>query len=478
MAYWTPLLANDLSGLVNSTLNELTAIAEPTTSNFSLPDGVSSNSSSPTKERVFRTNIPLSYISLTGQNHFYMKEFYNEFSKVILPFQANVEGTMINPVRDVLMIYARESHYLLYALLACGARSSHRKSSLSEDQSSYKHYLTRCLETLTHAMEKDMLANLDSILLTILVLTCDSTSHTRQEWRTHLRGAKDLLLKNDAQRSESMIFVLCKSWYSSIEILAGLVSPNGGTLKSSEELDLLIICNGVEEVHALRKLNIVSAEGFSLFHGYSTELVTTLKDLIKLLRRQSRSRKDYCAVIDLISSVKNQLDFQVIDKSCFVPNTHRYYPNEMNINHTNLSNNIGITYLDGREVALSWFDVSHRSYALAALITIFTKLLNIDKEDEIVQGMTKDLIDTACFIDGTGSFSKSYCSFLLQWPMLVAGTNSIQEEDKTKVETFFRLLAQLGSGSAGFVLARLRKIWLKGPEAEKETHGEIDIVTY
>lgn len=455
----------------------MTAIEEPESPFYSIPNGITPGNSASVEQVMFQTNVPFSYLNLTGENQFYMKEFYNEFSNVILPFQASSDGIMINPVRDILMIYARDSHYLLYALLACGARSSHRKSSLPEDQSSYKLYLRRCLETLTAAMERDMMGSLDSILLTILVLTCDSASHTRQEWRAHLRGAKDLLSKNDTQKAHSMIFLLCKSWYSSIEILAGLVSPKGGTLKTGEELDLLI-CNRLEEVSALRKLNIVSDEGFSLFHGYSMELVVIMKDLIKILRREGKSQQDYCAITELISSVRKQLDFQVIDKSGIVPNSHPYYPKEMNENNTSFSNNIAVTYVDGKKLALSWLDISHRSYALAALLTIFTKLLNIDKGNAFVQSMVEDLISTACCFDGTGGFLKSYCYFVLQWPMLVAGTNSIMEEHKIRVETFFRLVAQLGSGSAGFALARLRRIWSNGPAAENETTNGIDMVTY
>lgn len=476
-AYWAPLLANDLSDLVNSILSEMTAIEEPESPCYSIPNGVTPESCTPVKQVMFQTNVPFSYLNLTGENHFYMKEFYNEFSNVILPFQASSDGIMINPVRDILIIYARESHYLLYALLACGARSSHRKSSLPEDQSSYKLYLRRCLETLTAVMERDMMGSLDSILLTILVLTCDSASHTRQEWRAHLRGAKDLLSKNDTQKTHSMIFLLCKSWYSSIEILAGLVSPKGGTLRTGEELDLLI-CNRSEEVTTLRKLNIVSEEGFSLFHGYSMELVVIIKDLIKILRREGKSQQDYCAITELISSVRKQLDFELIDKSGIVPNTHPCYPKKINENDSSFSNNISVTYVDGRKLTLSWSDISHRSYALAALLTIFTKLLNIDKGNAFVQSMVKDLISTACCYDGAGGFLKSHCYFVLQWPMLVAGTNSIIEEHKARVETFFRLVAQLGSGSAGFALARLRRIWSNGPAAENETAVGIDMVTY
>lgn len=479
------LLANDLSDLVSLNLDELTTIAESPMPNASMPDasmphGITLNNSPLINQKILQTGIPISYISLTGQNNFYMKEFYNDFSNIILPLQANEDGVFINPVRDVLMIYARDSYYLLYALLACGARTSHRKTSLPEDQSNYKLYLRRCLESLTAAMDQDMTEKLDSILLTILVLTCDNASNKSQAWRAHLRGAKDLLISQaaDSRKCRSLTFLLCRSWYSSIEILAGLVSPNGGTLRSVEELDLLILPNGVEEVSALRKLKIISPEGFSLFHGYSTELVVILKDLIRLLRSDDKSRLEYTIIIDLIARVEKQLDFQVIDKTGIIPEANQYHPDNMNRDQLEFPKNIGLVSIEGHKIAFSWSDISHRSYALAALITIFTKLLNVNEEAEIVQGMVRDLLGTALFLEGTRNSPKWYCPFLLQWPMLVAGSNSIREEDKIKVETFFRLLAEMGSGSAGFVLARMRKIWLRGSSSGGETSGEVDLVTY
>lgn len=473
------ILANDLSDLISLNLDELATVAESTTPHYSTPDGIMLSSPPFDSERIFQTNVPMSYISLSGLNHFYMKEFYNDFSKIILPLQAKENGVTCNPVRDILMIHARDSYYLLYALLACGARTSHRKTSLPEDLSSYKAYLRHCLTSLTTAMDQQFNSKLDSILLTILVLTCDNASNKSQAWRAHLHGAKDLLFKKSYtnQKPQSMTFLLCRAWYSSIEILAGLVSANGGTLQSNEELDLLTLPNDQKEAATLRELKIVSPEGVSLFHGYSMELVVALKDLIKLLRNENKSRVHYSKIIDLLARLNKQLSFQVISGAGIIPETHQYHPKNVrqdNLNHANIE----IISIDGNKIAVSWLDIVHRSYTLASLITISTKLLNMKKECEMVQGMVRDLLDTAFFLDATNDSSKSYCSFLLQWPILVAGLNSIEEPDKIKVETFFRLLAELGSGSAGFVLVRMRKVWLKGLKFEQETPDQVDIVPY
>lgn len=472
------MLAHDLSNLLNSNLNELIAVAEPSNSRSPLLEHTTPNNLFTTEDFSVQSNIPCSSLKLTGVDQFYLQEFYDGFSDVILTFQAEVNGTMTNPVRDILMVYAGNSHYLLYALLACGARSSYRKSHLPDDQSSYKLYLTRSLATLTKAMEKDMMANIDSILLTIMVLTCDSASHTRQQWRPHLQGASQLLLNVEIKRPCSMIFLLCKLWYSSIEILAGLVSPNGGILKSNEELDQMIVFDRSEQLDKLQKLHVVTNEGFSLFHGYSIEMLAILKELIKLIKEGGKKTTDFYTIIDLISSARKELDFQAVDKSGIIDESHPYFRKIVNEAHTGLSSNVGLASLNGRKVVLSWLDISNHCYALAALITICTKVLKMEKENEMIQYFVKELISKVCYFDDTDSFLKSNCFFVLQWPMLVAGANTVLEEHRLKVETFFRVVAQLGSGSAGFSLARLQRIWSEGETAERESRNRVDMVTY
>lgn len=477
--HWTPLLAHDLSNLLNSNLSELTEVADLTC--WHSPFSEDNNSTDiPTHEDCFfQSNIDCHYLNLTGVNQFYFQEFYDEFSDVILTFQAEVDATMANPVRDILMVYARNAYYLLYALLACGARSSYRKSHLSDDQISYKFYLKRCLTTLSETMEEDIMSNIDSILLTIMVLTCDSASHTCQGWRPHLQSASQLLLRVGVERPYSSIFLLCKLWFSSIEILAGLASPSGGVFKSDEELDQMIVSHSDGQLSILQQLHVITKEGFSLFHGYSLEMLAILKDLIKVIRRKEKTSISYGTVLDLISRAQNELHFQVIDNGGIIHESHPSYNKLVSIAHKGLSCNVGVTCVNGEKIALSWLDISNRCYALAALVTIFTRLLNVDKGNEMIQSMVKEIFSKACYFEDTNSFLKSNCFFVLQWPMLIAGTNVVLEEDKLRVEAFFRLVAQLGSGSAGFSLDRLRKIWSEGEAAAAaEIHNSVDMVTY
>ena len=94
--------------------------------------------------------------------------------------------------------------------------------------------LSRCLELLGPAIandDKELASNIENVLLTVLLLTAGNASNLRQDWRSHLKGAKDLLVKNSpkstTKRKHSKVFIFCKIWFVTIEVLAGISSQRG-----------------------------------------------------------------------------------------------------------------------------------------------------------------------------------------------------------------------------------------------------------
>lgn len=193
-------------------------------------------------------SVPLDFIKITKPHEkLYLEEFYNEFSGVILPFNAYDEttSTYMNPARDILLTCASRETYLLAAILAQGAKTSFKMSGIQEDEKAYCFYLSKCLQLLGPALDNNksneggnnLTSNIEAVLLTVLLLTSANASNTKQNWRAHLRGAKDILLKYTTNSNKnkklksirtSPILVFCKYWYISIEILAGLSSEYGG----------------------------------------------------------------------------------------------------------------------------------------------------------------------------------------------------------------------------------------------------------
>ncbi|GMF57158.1 unnamed protein product [[Candida] boidinii] len=191
--------------------------------------------------------FPLNSIQIGEEHKKYLKYFYDDYSKVILPFQPSAES---NPAREIILSYAQNNEYLLSVVLACGALQSFRSTNDPKDESSYGAYLSTCLKLFSKKLsnEKNLEDNIEPMLLTVLLLTSYTASSMVQEWRPHLRGAKDLLTNyvpkySNPSNLKGNIFVLafCRCWYISIEILAGLASPGGEVMDLIYYTDTVMI---------------------------------------------------------------------------------------------------------------------------------------------------------------------------------------------------------------------------------------------
>ena len=71
---------------------------------------------------------------------------------------------------------------------------------------------------------------------------------------------------------------------------------------------------------------------------------------------------------------------------------------------------------------------------------------------------------------------------MIQWPMLVAGMNCIEEDGKFILMKFFRFSSQVGSGGASYALKRISNIWSRHEkgisDSESEDDKAVDLVSY
>ncbi|CAH2352753.1 hypothetical protein CLIB1423_08S00320 [[Candida] railenensis] len=204
--------------------------------------------------------------NLEGPHVEYLKILTNtDLSYHLYPFASSVES---NEVVHILLKYSLNCPYLLMGLLAISATFQHNQTGKLVHDLSRQKYLSVCLTLLSkefnssgNARNNYKLANdIERLLLTVLVLTTNFTATSTDtsgtpgtkkaennilnSWKTHLRGAKDLLVSYSAVKSqmkEKMMSVspglaLAKTWFFAIESLAGLMSPLGGTvIKKKEE---------------------------------------------------------------------------------------------------------------------------------------------------------------------------------------------------------------------------------------------------
>lgn len=426
-----------------------------------------------------RRNLPISFIKVTNPtNKTYLDVFYNEFANIILPLPSvdTTTNSYFNPARDIILESAAKHKYVLAAVLANGARQKFTKTENEEDEQAYCLYLSKCLKLLGPAIaadDKKLASNIESVLLTVLLLTIGNASNLKQDWRPHLKGAKDLLLKSSVpKRKNSKIFIFCKIWFVTIEILAGISSVKGGTLQTDQEIDELISCNDEYEVKVLRELGIVLDNGFNILGGYHHDCYELFGRLMKILNRgrdKNLNAQDSFEYIKLFADFQRQSEIQFIDSRGIIPDS-------------SIDGQL-LEHFDGKTI--SWMDICHQGYTLGAMIFILKKCFGENHASPQVQLMSKTIFGFISYLrdyphDLVPNYTIKNALMMLQWPIYVSAENLTNEECHEPITRFFQILSQVGSGGATIALKRIRKIWQKrqNNEPTDDENDSEDLVAY
>lgn len=500
------LLASDLNSLVGSIMVEsnleqrddleLASVDSASTSHVSPPSipimrNIYSNN---TNSNKIPRNLPHDFIKVKNSlEKFYLEQFFHNFACIILPFGPYDEsvGGYFNPARDIIVFCATKEPLLLAAILAQGAKVAHNKTNYPKHEEAYCNYLLKCLKLLGPALNADnvdnnnvqtkkkLASNLESVLITVLLLTSANASNNKQNWRSHLKGAKDLLLKYSihSELKESKIMIFCKVWFCSFELLAGLSSPKGGTLQSDAELDSIMKLDDPDVFSVLEEMELVNKDGYNYIFGFHHNLLPVFKDLIKFLnsKRQENTGispfKDTFYIVGLLSR------FYELSNTIFINKLPYLSPKDFDQEVIPDGVLLDVETLKGKTVIINWADMVHQAYCLAGMITVLTKGLGLDYDNEQVKPMTTKLVEHMAILEEIpvpkfGPFK----TLMIQWPMLVAGLNCFEEKQKSIVEQFFRIS---GAGSAAFSIRIIDKVWDKRKNGgTDESDLDVDVVTY
>ena len=431
-------------------------------------------------------NVPLDSVKVNSlEETKYLANFYYIFAHQMNPWgkfypELNI---IANPIRDTILTQANNAPFLRAMLLAQGAMLAHKSTGSVKDKNSCHFYLSTCLRLLEPELSKtqmsnDQLAsNIESILITVLLLTASNAAATTQNWRPHLKGAKDLILRSiKTGKQLTKTFIICKHWFLALELLAGLSTRQGGTVSCDEELDSLINVNDPFEVSVLQAQNVFGSNGFNIFLGYHNDSIYYFRDLVKILNKKRYPAVRFVAsdtdeYVRLLSCFYVQLNYVFVDKLCILDSPG---PNMYLVDKVILNNNIKY---------ISWMDVSQKCYAYAAIITILKRLFQLPFDSPQIQGINNKLLGVVLFMnDCNGLPNEVYTNSILmiQWPMLVAGRNCIHE-GKELIRNFFTLAAKNGAGSAEIALHRLTKLWDKRSREEdydSDEDSDIDVISY
>jgi ribosomal protein L37AE/L43A len=373
----------------------------------------------------------------------HLEVFYDKISTWLFP----LDPTLCN---EILLYHAKNCSYLLASML----------SLATEDEKLKERYISTCLQTLNQVFQDtqtNILNNIESLLLTVLLLAADSTSIS---WRAHLRGAKDLFLKyTKYYQTPSLLFA--RSWFAAIEILANLQSI--GTVKIHDEIDELLDVGlyGNDSEFAI-DVGILLPDGYNMFLGYSSDAIIMYREFCKL------KKDDPNGFLFQMSLIHNAKEFQVASKDILISKDNPAHPDYEDQGADADSKKLILPsscygFTDDNAV-FSWFDLIHQLHVDALLLKIYSEYLKLDKSSKIIQNLVDEMFSLCFFFYQSGdTFSITDPNdtrlLMCHGPFLTMGLNTVRHDHKEKVTTYFDSLVELGVKSAKVLIKKVQNNW-------------------
>ena len=236
----------------------------------------------------------------------------------------------------------------------------------------------------------------------------------------------------------SKVLIFCKFWFISVETLAGLNAKRGGTLQNDKELDLVL-------------LGLLWDNGFLSFFGYRLSFLFCIKDLIKVFNRIRNKKANICNIFELLGLLSD-----LYKQSEFVFFIKYGICKESDFKGKDVPGDYLLTYttMNEEKYIISWMDIAHLSYVFASILMVLRKVLNISLDSSYVQTVTSKLLWLILFLENKRRLPEDVKTnmIILQWPMFVAATNCLAQEQKFLLIKYFRLTAQMGREVRDIVL--------------------------
>ncbi|KAK6205330.1 fungal-specific transcription factor domain-containing protein [Scheffersomyces amazonensis] len=502
-------------------------------------------------ELISRT---LRHYHLDGPHETYLNSLtQTDICLHLYPFASSIES---NEVIKILLKYSNNCPYLLTSLLAISATFQYNKSYKKIHESSFQKYLTVCLQTLGDAFtdknpHKNEANDIEKLLLTVLVLASNFAATTsirnfKHNWKTHLRGAKDLLMnyltlttRNNSYMTGGL--ALAKCWFYTIETIAGLISPLGGTINSvirsgtgdqervfSNENDNILYSDVAyfdKEINpgyhdALIRIGLLikpqkgsNSSEFNLFLGFTLKLVYSVTEMIRaldLLRANPSIQINSSTISKIFSLVDqarnerivtgvNENNFSIPENSPGHPAYPLNAPDKITLPQSCYCRYVTFT---NQVIYYSWFDLSHQLHCLIIYLMLLTTkgLLGLPREHALVEELVEFMLNSSFFIRSKQEFSQDYNKeqsniveetenyylsqqiFDLRATMVVVPLSfccryARSPQQFEKLELYFLGIRKLGHGSAQGALDFLYKHRDNNVSVD-QLHDDLDILPF
>lgn len=511
------LLMQNLNDMVNMKLHDSFLINDNDQSfdipDFDFPDILAPNTSSTNSvpisflvNNVITFNSKLTSFRLGGVHDKYLQVFYYDCLDSIAPFFQD----QANPLRDIILSFARNEPYLLSAILATGASILHRKENKLEDERNYCAYLSRCLDLLNEQFqnEANVIQKIEPIILTVIMLAWDCIYTMDSQWRSHLKGVTDLF-KKIAKGNSSKVLNVAKCWFKVMETFAGVSTVLGGSLTEEADIDAIFDPYDFQYVDSLKFLNIMTPlNEFNLVRGHKEDFDLVIGEVIKSLNairkvekkefsskeqnpfskrnldyllwssndtsELTKSALSYFKTQKIIVQIDKQLEYEFINKTGIIPENHQSHPKNSGI-HDNAIDQV--TLRNGEEIAISWYDISHQTQVLSFLLIVLLKLLGIPKESLSIQNVVKRIMSYFKFLDSDNPPMNPRTCYS-NFSVLIAGLNAMDEETRDVVRSYYKLNGSRFSRLTEHNLNRLERVWYGKSSDPNYELADQDVLTW
>ena len=395
----------------------------------------------------------IQYHKLTNPHISYLKVLTTtDLSYHLFPFASSIES---NEVVKLLLKYLHTCSYLLTSLLAISATFQYNQTGKKIHDLSRQKYTAICLKLLSQAfvktgvekLGKDVVTgDIERLLLTVLMLTSNFTSRSHgsttnmvNSWKVHLIGARDLLT-NYGQLAQSSTYIfgglaLAKTWFYSIEALASLYSPLGGTFRGSQEYkededfdkdnneagkgsfigtgnfgskspyqDALI------RIGLLKSVKTKGKPRFNLYAGFTDKVVNLIDAVIQgitFLREHPNQQISPKRVTKIMSLIDECYETEIVPKFCrqtyIIPRDSPGHPDfDILANKITLPKSAygTIHKRDGTLDYFSWFDLSEqiRTHGIHLKFLTTKGFLGLPRSHPLVRKLVQKICNSVIFI--------------------------------------------------------------------------------
>ncbi|EGV64442.1 hypothetical protein CANTEDRAFT_130138 [Yamadazyma tenuis ATCC 10573] len=410
-------------------------------------------------------NLIVAYDMVDGYKN-YLRLFYEKYSLWLMPLSP-VSGSK-NFFKKVIIHQAQRYPFLLNAIFSITAAFEYEATKSPTDEYYRRFYVSLSLKGLKDAFDhmdknNDVIHYIEPLILTSLLFVTQTAAATNGSWRDHLRGANNLFKQYlSIRKVSSPVILIATTWFASFEIIASMTNPVGGSIKTEELLeDILLPILYKDDWNLAIQLGLVLPSGYNVFLGQSSATVFLFIRFLKLslkIKNSAFKIADSDDLLEIASLAEQALKLSVTSQNGLIEPTSPYHPKTNGINFLPYE-----TYGYKDDIVFSWFDISDKIHLRGLYLTVLTDPMyfNLPVESLLVQDVVHKILDMCHFYHGIDFSNSDTFDFdavikanpilhdrrllMLHSSLLKCGLCCVDKVDRLRIQLYFKSMISFGA---------------------------------